>query len=184
MNRTLLPQPTLLLITGVAASGKTTFSKIILQKLHMTYLDNNFIADAFFPDTRNDSAYLKIKPHLYEILYSITKENLLIGNSVLLDAPHVKEMRDPQWRSFISDMVTTLNAKLVVIRCWCSEQTLRDRIASRGEKRDVWKLHNWQQFMLEQPVQMAIPFDHLDINTENNLAENISSVMDYILSRK
>ena len=184
MNPVILSQPTLVLLMGVVASVKSTLSKKVLQRLNVTYIDNNFISDAFFPSTRNDPEYMKLRPHFYEILYRITEENLLIGNSVLLDAPHIKEMRDAQWQTTISDMVTKLKTKLVIIRCLCSEQTLKKRVTSRGEERDKWKIINCQDFLKEQPMDVYIPFDHIDINTDNDLIENVESVIKYILYRK
>lgn len=180
MKRVILSQPTLLLVMGVAGSGKTTLSKKLLERLHFMYLDNNFIADAFFPDTRNDAGYIQLRPHFYEILYRITKENLAIGNSVLLDVPHVTEMRDVGWQTLISDLATTNGATLVVIRCLCSEETLKKRIASRGEERDTWKLANWHEFLKEQPIDVFIPFEHLDIHTDDNMPA-IEPVIKYIL---
>jgi predicted kinase len=183
MKRVILSQPTLLLVMGVAASGKTTLSRKILERLHLVYLDNNFVADAFSPDTRNDAGYLKLRPHFYEILYRITKENLSIGNSVLLDVPHVKEMRDVRWQTLITDLVRITKAKLVVIRCLCSEDTLKKRIVSRGEERDAWKLANWHEFLKEQPIDVFIPFEHLDINTDDNVAA-IEPAIKYIFEKR
>jgi predicted kinase len=165
---------------GVAASGKTTLSKQILQKINSTYLDNNFIADAFYPDTRNGRNYMQLRPCFYNALYRIVRENLAIGNSVLLDVPHVKEIQNPQWRTFISDLVDKSQTKLIVIRCTCSEQSLKRRIEARGEERDKWKLDNWQEFAVEQPPDVYIPFEHLDVDTDNDLAENSVLALEYI----
>lgn len=177
----ILSQPTLILMMGVAASGKTTVSKLILERLHLTYLDNNFIVDAFYPDTRNVADYIKMRPLFYDILYRITNENLAMGNSVLLDAPHVKEMRDTQWQAYISEGVAKRKARLAIVRCFCDEQTLKKRIVARGEERDAWKLRNWQEFLKEQPLKVHIPFMHLDLNTDNKLDENAETAIRYIV---
>ncbi len=121
---------------GVAGSGKTTLAKEILRRLCAVYLDNNHIVDAFFPDTRTGRAYEKLRPNFYRVLYNIAEENLKTGNSVLLDVPHVKEMQILKWRRFIKSLAARTNSKLVVIRCRCSEKTLRARLKSRGETRD------------------------------------------------
>ena len=173
MRKRFISQPTLILIMGNAGTGKSTLSKEILRRLWAVYLDNNHIADAFFPETRNAPNYEKWRSHFYKILYTITEENLKRGNSILLDVPHIKEVQTHQWRGFIKGLVRRTKSKMIVFRCRCPETMLRARIRSRGEQRDRWKLEHWRKFLRQQPIDTAIPFPHLDIDTEKNLASNV-----------
>jgi predicted kinase len=165
---------------GVAGSGKTTLAKAILRHLSIVYLDNNHIVDSFFPNTRSGRAYEKLRPNFYRVFYTIAEENLELGNSVLLDAPHVKEIQDPRWRRFIKRLAARTESKIVVIRCFCSEKALYSRIRSRNEKRDRSKLKQWTKFLTTQPIDVAIPFPHLDIDTENSLPQNVRAAIRYI----
>jgi predicted kinase len=166
---------------GVAGSGKTTLSREILRRVWAVYLDNNQVVDAFFPDTRNGRRYEKLRPHFYKALYTIAEENLRIGNSVLLDVPHVKEIQDREWRSFIKCTAARTKSQLIIIRCLCSERVVQSRIRSRGEKRDRQKLSHWKEFSTAQPIDVAIPLPHLDIDTEKNLTANTRAAVRYIL---
>jgi predicted kinase len=181
MRKQLLSKPCLVLIMGVAGSGKTTLSREILRRVWAVYLDNNHVADAFFPGTRNGRRYEKLRPHLYRALYTIAEENLRAGNSVLLDVPHMKEIQDPQWRRFIKRLAVRTKSQLIIMRCLCSERVLQSRIRSRGEKRDRQKLSHWKEFSTAQPIDVAIPFPHLDIDTEKNLSANTDAAVRYIL---
>jgi predicted kinase len=105
---------------GVAGSGKTTFSKELLRHVAAVYLDNNHIVDAFFPHTRNGRHYESLRPAFYKALWTITEENLELGNSVLLDVPHVREVQRPEWRAFVRRLAARTGARLRVIRCLCS----------------------------------------------------------------
>jgi predicted kinase len=176
-----LTQPCLILLLGVAGSGKSTLARETIRRICAVYLDNNHIADAFFPDTRHSFAYQQSRPRFYKALYTITEENLRLGNSVLLDVPHIKEVQTRKWRDFIKRLVRRTKTKLVVVRCVCSEKTLHSRIRSRGLKRDRWKLENWSEFLRTQPIKVPIPFAHLDINTENNLVRSINAAVRHIL---
>ena len=98
---------------GVAGSGKTTLSRGILRRIWAVYLDNNQIADAFFPNTRMGADYEKLRPRLYKALYMIADENLKVGNNVLMDVPHIKEIQRPRWRFFIKKLVAKTKAKLI-----------------------------------------------------------------------
>jgi predicted kinase len=176
-------RPCLILLMGVAGSGKSTLAREIIRRIQAVYLDNNQIADAFFPDTRTSSGYRKMRSGFYKALYMIAQDNLKLGNSVLLDAPHVKEAQTSQWRDFIKGLVGETDSTLVVIRCLCSENTLRTRISLRGEARDKSKLEHWSEFLSEQPIDPPIDFPHLDINTEKDSAGNIAVAVQYILDQ-
>lgn len=170
----------LVLVMGVAGSGKTTLSKEIVRSKGFVYLDNNIIADAFFPDTRTVADYLALRPGIYDALYAITEANLRLGNSVLLDVPHVTYMQQAEWRQKIRDLEGRTRSVLRILRCLCSEQELYERIRRRGEPRDAWKLQNWEEFLRREPLKVAIPFDHLDIDTERPLEENVSAALRYL----
>ena len=172
----------LILIMGVAGSGKTTLAAEILRRVWAVYLDNNHVVDAFFPHTRIGRDYQRLRPRFYQTLYTIAEVNLKAGNSVLLDAPHVKEMQDSKWRASIKSLASRAKAKIVIIRCFCSEAVLRSRLQARGEARDRWKLAHWEAFLRQQPVKVRLTFPHLDLDTEKNLPANVSTAVRYILS--
>jgi predicted kinase len=176
--------PSLILVIGVAGSGKTTLARKILRHICAVYLDNNHIADAFFPHTRRGGAYERLRPGFYKVLYTIAEENLKLGNSVLLDVPHVKEVQTSEWRGLIRRLVKKARADLVVIRCFCSEQTLLRRIRSRSQARDHWKLKHWNEFLMEQPIRVWMPWRHLEIDSEKQLSANVSEAVRYIKSRR
>jgi predicted kinase len=167
---------------GVAGSGKTTLARQILRRIAAVYLDNNHVADAFFPDSRNGASYNKLRPGFYKALYTIAEENLQVGNSVVLDVPHVKEMQREAWRAAIRQCVRKTKAKLITVRCLSSEKAIRERLITRAERRDRWKLRHWNEFLEEQPINVHIPCPHLDINTEQPLPKNTSAALRYILA--
>ena len=175
--------PYLVLLIGVAGSGKTTLAREILRDWCAVYLDNNQIVDAFFPDTRSGNDYEKLRPNFYRALYAIAEANLNLRNSVLLDVPHVKEIQLSSWRRFMKRFSEETKSTLVIIRCLCSEQVLRSRLIARAEKRDQWKLRHWQEFLDQQPIDVRIRAPHLDLNTEDGLAQNARAAISYIRSR-
>jgi len=168
---------------GVPASGKTTLAKALLDRFVCVYLDNNFIADAFFSETRTDPQYIKLRLRLYDVLYRIAEENLQVGNTVLLDVPHVTHVRDAQWCSFIQSLADRSGARLIVVRCRCSEESLKERLEARGEPRDDWKLSNWREFMRREPLDVPIPFEHLDVDTDYAPADAAALACSYIRTR-
>ena len=164
---------------GVPGTGKTTISKKLIKLYHFVYLDNNFIADAFYSNTRTSEEYKNLRDCFYIALYRIVKENLLVGNSVLLDVPHVTHMKDHDWCARLRQFVLETHVTLKIVRCFCSEETLKKRLLERDEERDKWKLSHWEKFMKNEPLMIPIPFDHIDINTEYSLQDNLKKIKNY-----
>lgn len=173
-------KPLLILVMGVAGAGKSTLSREILRRVCAVYLDNNHIVDAFFPNTRRGSRYEKLRPGFYQALYTIASENLKRGVSVLLDVPHVKEVQNAEWRDSMQSLARDAGASLVILRCACSEQTLRKRVVQRNETRDRWKLDHWGEFLAEQPIRARIPLPHLSLDTDKSLSANTKVAVQYI----
>ncbi len=122
-----------------------------------------------------------MREKLYDALYRIAKENLLIGNSVLLDAPHIRQVQAREWCRWIQQIAEEAGAWMQAIRCYCREELLRERLTIRGEPLDRWKLENWQPFLQEQPLRVPIPFSHLELDTEQPLETNVARVVFYIV---
>jgi predicted kinase len=112
----------------------------------------------------------------------IAEENLKLGNSVLLDIPHVKEVQLQSWRQSITRLAKKSKAEMVVLKCVCSEGVLKKRLRTRGEQRDRWKLKHWETFLSQQPIDVPVPFDHLTLNTEKDLSANVRAAAHYIVS--
>ena len=171
-------------MTGVAGSGKTTLAGQVLRRLCAVYLDNNHVVDPFFPQTRAGKRSEQMRPGFYRALYTIAAENLRLGNSVLLDVPHIKEVQSKTWISLIRRIAERNHAKLVIIRCACNEQTLRDRLIKRSEPRDGSKLTRWKEFLITQPIRVPISVPHLEIDTEKSLSRNTTEVLRYIADHR
>lgn len=172
--------PNLVLIMGCPGVGKTTLAKEYLKRYRYVYLDNNFIADAIDPNSRTSDYYLKFRPFIYPILYRVALENLRVGNSVLLDVPHVTHMQKREWHAEIAEIANSGGSGLKIVRCYCSETILKKRIKDRGKERDQEKLDNWSAFMEKEPLRVPIPLDHIEIDTEIPIVQQINLVSDYL----
>jgi len=177
-EKIVLSQRSLILVMGIAGAGKSTLARALCRRIHLTYLSTDPITDPFFPDTRESPEYHEMRPRIYEAMYRLAEENLSIGNSVLLDAPHLSQMKNPEGIEQIQGLAQKGHAHLSIIRCWCRDEELHRRITARGEQRDLPKLNNWSSFLMDQSI--CIPVDHIEIDMEESLENNLLKVIDYL----
>ena len=113
-------------------------------------------------------------------MYAVAEDNLLLGNSVLIDAPHLPMMVDEAWRDAILSLADRANAELKVLRLFCSEGELRRRIERRGSARDLGKLTHWSDYLAEHQIHYDVPIEHIDLNSERPFEAQLSTALTYI----
>jgi predicted kinase len=167
-------------VLGSAGSGKTTFSQRLVPELGCVYLNSDIISEAAFPGDRDSPAYLQARPTIYRSLYDLAFANLKLGNSVLIDAPHVGQILDAEWRAWVVSETERLGARLRVILCVTDQDTRRSRLAARGEARDVGRLADWTEFIRNDPFRSPILLPHIEIDTGRDVRGNIALAVDYL----
>jgi predicted kinase len=170
----------LILVLGSAGSGKTTFAERLVPELGCVYLNSDTISEAAFPGDRESPGYIKARPIIYRTLYDIAFANLNLGNSVLIDAPHVAQIPDPEWRAWVMGAIERSGARLRVMHCVADPDTRRSRLATRGEARDAAKLANWAEYIRSEPFRSPIPLPHIEIDTGRDMARNLALAMEYL----
>jgi predicted kinase len=172
----------LILVLGAAGSGKTTFAQRLVPELGCVYLNSDTISEAAFPGDRDSPEYLKARPIIYRTLYDVAFANLKLGNSVLIDAPHVGHIGDPEWRAWVISEPERLGARLRVIHCVADENTRRSRLEARGEARDAGRLANWADYIASDPFRSPILLPHIEIDTAQDMQRNLALARDYLRS--
>ena len=170
----------LILVMGSAGSGKSTFAQRLVPELGCVYLNSDTVSETAFPADRDSPAYLKARPIIYRTLYDIAFANLKLGNSVLIDAPHVGQISDAGWRAWVMAEAETVGARLRVIHCFADQETRRSRLASRGEERDAAKLANWAEYIRSEPFRSPVPLPHIEIDTGKDMQRNVALALDYL----
>ncbi len=170
----------LIVVLGSAGSGKTTFARQLVPEFGCVYLDSDTISEAAFPGDRDSPEYLKARPMFYRTLYDIAFANLKLGNSVLVDAPHVGQILDPEWRAWVVNETERSGARLRVIHCVADQNTRRSRLASRGEARDAVRLANWVEYIRSDPFRSPILLPHIEIDTGQDMQRNLALARDYL----
>lgn len=165
----------LILFAGHAGTGKTTLAKRALPLLAQRsgsaffFLDKDTAYGAFSshimslltgdPADRDSPTYLQhLRDHEYSGLLDITRENLELGNQVMLVGPFTREIMAGK---FFRPTELGLPADTVCRIAWIdlSSDEAKRRIEARNDPRDRWKLAHWDDYLkrrVEPPAHPAL----------------------------
>ena len=149
---------TVIFMVGFPGSGKSTVAKSVAQHFHATYLDKDSLCNTLTgamleshgePATARDNSELyrnRIMPAEYQTLFSAAHHTLSSTACVVIDAPFIAFLDDEQYMNQQRNHWQWHDVNIVVVEVFASEEVTKQRLISRGEARDQWKIDNWQQF--------------------------------------
>ena len=150
--------PVAYITLGGAGSGKSTLSRHLSWLTGAVYLDKDTLAgplvqvalEAFGQDPSdresNDLYLEKIMPAEYETLFATAGRNLELGHSVVLDAPFVAYLGDPDFLRRFTENAAWPDTRIRVIHVRTSPDVVRQRLTKRGNERDQAKLADWDAY--------------------------------------
>lgn len=150
--------PKVFFVIGPAGSGKSSVSKLIAEHYGAVYIDKDTATKRFTellltlngsdPNERDNSEFYQqaILPLEYASILDLSRDNLSIGRSVVLDAPFGKFFADPDYLINAQRAHNWPEAELIVVHVRTDGEAVRERLVARGYERDEWKLNNWEQF--------------------------------------
>lgn len=182
MAKLVLRPHALILVCGAPGAGKSTLARALMCRLAGAWLNSDAVIEPHFPHDRDSAAFKRARPHFFAGLYALARLNLEAGNTVLLDVPHVAQMRDAAWRRRMRAMAHAAGARLVVLKCVAGADTLKRRMRARNARRDRVKLGRWKAHMEEHPPDFPVPLPHAVIDMEQPLGRAARAALDYIRS--
>ena len=150
--------PVAYLTLGGAGSGKSTLSRHLSALTGAAYLDKDTLAGPLVrvalealgqdpSDRESNELYLeRIMPAEYETLFATAGRNLELGHSVVLDAPFVAYLGDPDFLRRSVEAASWPPARIRVIHVRASPDVVRRRLIERGSERDRVKLAQWDDY--------------------------------------
>lgn len=167
----------MILVSSPPACGKTYISKQLAKNLkHVVYLDK----DTLIPlskqifrvakkpyDRSSDFFEENIRDYEYEVILDLAFEALAYADTVLINAPFTREIRDLDYVTKLKAKLADLNAKLTVIWVVTSPEVCRDRMLKRNSDRDSYKIRHWDEYI--KTVDFSIPSSLDDPNVKDDL---------------
>ncbi len=155
----------LILVTSPPACGKTRLSRRLSTALrHVVYLDKDSLIPlskqifkvAGEPYNRSSAFFQKeIRDYEYEVIVDIGLEALKYDDTVLINAPFTREIRDAQYIAGLKARLAEVGATLTVVWIVTDPEVCHQRMLKRNSDRDTWKLANWEEYI--QTVDFSVP---------------------------
>ncbi|MGN0469922.1 MAG: AAA family ATPase, partial [Acutalibacteraceae bacterium] len=147
----------MILVTSPPACGKTKLSKKLATELkHIVYLDKDSLiplskqifAVANQPYNRSSDFFEKeIRDYEYVVIVDMALEALKYENTVLVNAPFTREIRDMNYINNLKAKLAEVGAKLSVVWIVTDPEVCHQRMIDRESDRDTWKLEHWDEYI-------------------------------------
>jgi tRNA uridine 5-carbamoylmethylation protein Kti12 len=189
----------LILVTSPPASGKTYVSKKLAQALnHVVYLDKDtliVLSKQIFKvahETYNRSSDFfeeNIRNYEYEAIVDIALEALDYSDTILINAPFTREIRDLDYINSLKLKLAKKDTKLVIIWVITDVEVVHQRMIQRNSDRDKWKLDNWEEYISRQNFSIPTSIDNPDVaddlllfynSSEEEFQESLSRIVNVL----
>jgi aminoglycoside phosphotransferase family enzyme/predicted kinase len=184
-------RPTMWVVCGMIASGKSTISAQLAEKFDIPLLSSDVIRKELFNRAPKESIDVDFKHGIYsEHATSLTYAKLLRfaqqeierGSSVILDATFSSR----SWRFEALRLAEDMDANIIFVECTAPDATLKERLKSRslgGPVSDA-RLKHFEGFKNEFNCLNDLPAHiHIRVNTDLPLEETMAEILasDYFL---
>lgn len=186
----------LILVAAPPACGKNFVSERIAQECgHIVYLDKDDLCDLvgctfdLCGQERNmDSKFYSenIRSAEYSTILRLALSALRYENTVLINAPFGKEVRDVGYMAELKSTVNKVGAELVLVWVIAPMDVCYERMRKRNAIRDMWKLENWNEYVkginYSTPIQLVEEqaVDRL-IEFNNGKAQDFASSLEEVI---
>nr|WP_320027135.1 AAA family ATPase [uncultured Acetobacterium sp.] len=172
----------LILVTSPPASGKTYVAKKLAEALsQVVYLDK----DTLIPLSKqifsvageeynrsSDFFEKNIRDYEYETIVALALEALDYDNTVLINAPFTKEIRDIDYIRELKAKLIKKKASLVVVWVETAVEVTRQRMIARNSERDTWKLSHWDDYLAASNFNIPTALDHPHVKDDLLIFKN------------
>lgn len=177
-------RPTVWVVCGMSATGKSTIAKAVAKKLGVRMLSSDLIRKELLPDRPpryrpafQEGIYSKEATSItYGKLLHLAQEEIDRQNSVILDATFGRKHH----RRKMLRLADELDANIVFIECTCSDAVIKHRLRSRDTRPSISdaRLEHFENLKANYESLDDIPQSiHITVDTQKPPEDNIRQIL-------
>jgi len=155
---------------GYPGTGKSTIAQAIAAALHTPLIDRDVIRRTAVDILGN---HPNIGHFSYELMFALTREQLRLGLSVVVDTPLTYRTTFEQAKS----MATEFHVPMLIVHCKCPADVQKRRLEGREGQVSDFQITSWEEWL--QWKERFEDFDDsgCEIDTSNPLENSLSKVL-------
>lgn len=164
---------TLIVMRGYPGTGKSTIARAIARALHAPLIDRDVIRQIGV-DILGDLP--DIGRFAYELMFALSRKQLELGLSVVLDTPLTYHTTYEQARN----LAQSFDIPMLVVHCQCPADLQKRRLEGRKGTVSQFQITSWEEWEQWKPRFEEYEDEGCIINTSNPVHDSLARVLHHL----
>lgn len=161
---------TFLVMRGFPGTGKSTIARLLAASLHAPLIDRDIIRQTAVNIFGNLPS---VGQFSYELMFALTREQLSLGLSVVVDTPLTYHTTYEQCK----ELAETYHTPMLVVHCQCPPEVQRRRLEGRKGKVSEFQITSWEEWERWKPRFEEYEDGGCVIDTSHPMDESLARIM-------
>lgn len=161
---------TFIVMRGYPGTGKSTIARLLAAALHAPLIDRDIIrqmaVDLF-------GALPQVGQFSYELMFALTREQLRLGLSVVVDTPLTYRTTYDQCK----ELAQAFHTPMLVVHCQCPPEVQKRRLEGRIGNVSEFQITSWKEWEQWKPRFEEYEDGGCVIDTSNPMDDSLARVM-------
>jgi predicted kinase len=155
---------------GYPGTGKSTIARLLAAALHAPLIDRDIIRQ----NAVNRFGNLpQVGQFSYELLFALTREQLRLGLSVVIDTPLTYRTTYEQCK----ELARSFHTAMLVVHCQCPPEVQKRRLEGRKGKVSEFQITSWEEWEQWKSRFEEFEDEGCVIDTSNPMDDSLAKVM-------
>jgi predicted kinase len=161
---------TFIVMRGFPGTGKSTIARLLAAALHAPLIDRDII--------RQMAVHVfgelpQVGQFSYELMFALTREQLSLGLSVVVDTPLTYRTTYEQCKQLALEYQTPM----LVVHCICPPEVQKRRLEGRKGNVSAFQITSWEEWEQWKPRFEDYDDEGCTIDTSNPMDDSLAKVM-------